>query len=354
MTAHPDESKQTATILCEPRQGTLRSVLIALGIVGLGLIGLYLLRSFAATLLLIFAGILFGIFLHGLTVLAKQWLHLTHGVALPLVVALIAGSFALFIWLAGPQVASQLQLLGRQLPESITVLQSQLQQTEWGRALLAGVPSLSSLQLSFTSVLGSISHFFSITVELVGALVFIFFVGLYLAASPELYLRGSLLLLPRLHRARGREVMGAVGHALRWWLIGRAITMTLMSILTTLALWWANVPLALVLGVITGLLLFVPSRGGRIGHSGDAGRFDGRPRQSFLDCSYLYRRTRLRGLLHHALRAKAGGGFTAGTALVRADSVGRIIWPNGSDFFHAADGIGDRSHPNPLCPGHAG
>lgn len=55
--------------------------------------------------------------------------------------------------------------------------------------------------------------------------------------------------------------MRALGTALRWWLLGRAVTMTLMGALTTLALWFMNVPLALVLGIIAGIFLFVPYLG---------------------------------------------------------------------------------------------
>ncbi len=243
------------------RAGTLRTVLTILGVVSLGLIGLYLLRSFAATLLLIFAGILLAVFLHGCAAFLRKWLHLPRHLALGLVVLLMAASLALFVWLAGAQAARQVQLLTEQLPRSLMLLQARLQEYDWGRALLASMPSFSSMQFSFASILGSVTQAFSITLELLGAFVFVFFVGLYLAASPELYVESGLLLLPRAHRQRGREVCAALGLALRWWLLGRAVTMTLMGILTALALWLAGIPLALVLGIIAGLLLFVPYLG---------------------------------------------------------------------------------------------
>jgi len=243
------------------RQTTLRTVLITLGVVSLVLIGLYLLRSFAATLLLIFAGILFGLLLRGCAAFLQKHLHLQSHLALGIVLALIAGSVALFLWLAGPQAARQIQTLSEQLPQSLGLLQNRLEQYDWGRALLASLPSLGSMQISFASLLGSVTQAFSITLEVVGAFVFIFFLGLYLAASPGLYLEGALLLLPKARRARGREVMISLGVALRWWLLGRFVTMTLMGILTALALWLANIPLALVLGIIAGLLLFIPYLG---------------------------------------------------------------------------------------------
>lgn len=242
-------------------RGTLRAVLIALGLCGIGLVALYLLRSFATALLVIFAGILFGVFLHGLSLLLSKWLRLPRSLGLVLAVLLLAAICGAFIWLVGPQVAQQTQLLIQQLPQSITALQQQLQRTNWGRTLLGALPAFDQLQLSFQSVLGSVTQAFYITSEIVGVMVFVFFVGLYLAASPNAYINGVARLFPSAYHPRVREVFAAIGLALRWWLLGRAVTMTVMCILTTLALRIAHVPLALVLGVIAGLLLFVPYLG---------------------------------------------------------------------------------------------
>ncbi len=102
----PNESSKTKGELL-PRQGTLRHVLIVLGLAGIGLIALYLLRNFAGALLLIFAGILLGVFLYGLTTLAVKWLRLPHALALTLVVVLLLAFVVAFFWLAGPQVFQQ-------------------------------------------------------------------------------------------------------------------------------------------------------------------------------------------------------------------------------------------------------
>lgn len=243
------------------RRGTLRTVLVTLGLCGIGLIALYLLRSFATALLIIFAGILFGVFLHGVSMLLAKWLCLPRQFALALAVLLLMIVCSAFLWLAGPQIAQQTQLLIQQLPQSINALQQQLQRTDWGRAILGTLPSLDQLQPSFQSILGSVTQAFYITSELIGALVFVLFVGLYLAATPDAYIEGILRLFPHQHQVRAREVFAALGLALRWWLLGRAVTMTLMCIFTTIALRVAHIPLALVLGVIAGLLIFVPYLG---------------------------------------------------------------------------------------------
>ena len=245
-----------------PREGTLRRVLIIFAIAGIALIGLYLLRSFASALILMFAGVLFGIFLHGTAVLVSQWLPLSFRWCLALVFGVLIAICIAFILLAGPLLVHQVQVLAERLPESIQLIRSRMQHHEWGRTILTVLPSLQkSPTMSPAAALGSVSHVFINAMEVLGALVFIVFVGVYLAGSPGEYRRGLLLLLPREHRARGEEVLSALNVALQWWLLGRAVTMTVMAILTTIALWLTNIPLALVLGIIAGLLLFVPYLG---------------------------------------------------------------------------------------------
>jgi hypothetical protein len=48
-------------------------------------------------------------------------------------------------WFLGSALASQLDQLGRSLAESWMHLQSGLQKYDWGRQLLAGLPSVQSL-----------------------------------------------------------------------------------------------------------------------------------------------------------------------------------------------------------------
>lgn len=240
----------------------LRSVLITVGITGLGLVLLYLLRNFASALLLIFAGILFGVFLNGVTNLVSRWLHLARWLALTGILLFFVGLCAAFVYFAGPDVVQQSQQLGQRLPNSIATVQKQIEHYDWGRTLVGSLPSsLDKMHLSPVALLGSVTKVFSVAAEALGAIVFVFFVGLYLAASPEVYIGGALLLLSHEHRPRGREVLRALGHGLGWWLFGRAVTMTTLGVLTTVALWLFGIPLALVLGIIAGILLFVPYLG---------------------------------------------------------------------------------------------
>jgi predicted PurR-regulated permease PerM len=236
----------------------IHRTLVIVGVTIAILVGLHLLPGLALVLLLIFAGVLFGILLDGLASLISRRLRFNHRAALALVIAVLFGLAALFGWLAGPQISQQTAALLRQLPSSVNAIRTELTHTDWGRAVISNLPPGAQMRWPMETVLGKLPGAFSVTVEMVAAIVFVFFVGLYFAANSDAYVEPLLRLLPKDRRMRGHQVAFAVRSALRWWLLGRAIAMSVIGSLTALALLLVNVPLALTLGVISGLLVFVP------------------------------------------------------------------------------------------------
>jgi predicted PurR-regulated permease PerM len=95
---------------------------------------------------------------------------------------------------------------------------------------------------------------------LAGLLVFLL-VGLYLAVEPSLYTEGVIRLVPIAKRARAHEIVQALGHTLRWWLLGRGVSMLMVRLFTAVGLWLIGVPLALTFGLLAALLTFVPYLG---------------------------------------------------------------------------------------------
>ncbi len=62
-------------------------------------------------------------------------------------------------------------------------------------------------------------------------------------------------------RTRVRQILVAVGDTLSWWLVGKVGSMLFIGVLTWIGLSILGVPLALTLGLIAGLLSFVPNFG---------------------------------------------------------------------------------------------
>ena len=92
----------------------------------------------------------------------------------------------------------------------------------------------------------------------IGNVVVVLFLGLFLAAEPRLYRNGALRLFPPARRERVGQVLDEAGEKMKWWLVGRFITMVIVGVTTSVGLKLLDVPLALVLGLIAGLLNFVP------------------------------------------------------------------------------------------------
>jgi predicted PurR-regulated permease PerM len=91
------------------------------------------------------------------------------------------------------------------------------------------------------------------------AVVLLIVGGLYLAAQPDIYRGGFLLLFPDDgKRASAKETLDATGEALQLWLVGQLLTMAFLFVTTLAGLWAIGVPAAVALAVFAGLAQFVP------------------------------------------------------------------------------------------------
>jgi predicted PurR-regulated permease PerM len=205
-----------------------------------------------------FAGLLFGVFLHGLSDRLRQRTGLRYGWALTLVTVglfVVAGAAS---WLLWNRVAEQVGEMTQKLPESLAQVRNYLSEYAWGKLLLEQVPktteSLTEHVGQFTQVTGLVAG----VARFLEAVIIILIVGIFGAAEPGLYRAGVLHLVPPDNRGRAEEALDAIMFNLRWWLMGQAVLMVLMAITTTLGLWLIGVPFALALGLIAGMLEIVP------------------------------------------------------------------------------------------------
>lgn len=207
-----------------------------------------------SVVLIVFAGILFAIFLRSGGCWFASHLHLgaTAGVgifllALTLVFGGLAAAFA-------PSLAEQLNQLSREIPGAVSALGKRLGNMEW---IGPGLSNLLEQQISgdapFTAASALLSG--------VAALVVIFFIGLFGAISPSLYENGLVALLAPSIRPRARQILCMVADTLRGWIVARLFSMTVVGVLTTVSLWLAGIPLAPALGLVAALFGFVPNLG---------------------------------------------------------------------------------------------
>ena len=124
---------------------------------------------------------------------------------------------------------------------------------------LAKLPVTLSGQLS--AVARYLFSFLSSTVAVISGFILIVFMAIYIGSNPGLYYRGLLHLIPHRARPRGAEVLNAIGMTLRRWLVSQLIAMVVIGTITTIALKLIGVKAAFALGILAGLLEFVPMVG---------------------------------------------------------------------------------------------
>jgi predicted PurR-regulated permease PerM len=231
-------------------------VLIAIGLVGLVAFVVLLLWAGADVALLVFGGILFALFLRGVSDQLRRVLPLPANYSLVVVLVGLAAFIGLGTWLLGSAIADQLSELTRAVEESWQKLQERLAQYEWGKRVVDSLPGVGALTRGES--LSQVTSLFSSSVGALLSLVVIGFTGVYLAFDPTLYRRGLLRLAPIAQRARMSEVLDALGSALRGWLVSQAFSMVVVGTATTLGLWMLGTPLPLGLGLIAFLFTFVP------------------------------------------------------------------------------------------------
>lgn len=243
------------------RRGFAGRVLAAVGITATVALLLLLLWYAVDVLLLAFAGILLAIFLRALSVWLSGRTPLSGGWSLAVVILALVSVLGAGAWLLAPDVAEQVDQLSESVPRSAQQLGQRIERYAWGRQLLAQVPTTGELLSDKSNVLARVTGVFSTTFGLIAGVVIVLFVGLYLAADPQLYAGGLVRLVPANKRGRAREVLSEVGQTLRWWLLGQIVAMTIVGALSALGLWLLGVPLALTLGLLAALLTFIPNIG---------------------------------------------------------------------------------------------
>jgi predicted PurR-regulated permease PerM len=251
--AQPDGRKSVRPLSRAGLAGFAWRVVVVILILALA----YLLWRGLHVVLLTFAGVLFAVLLSALSGWLSRRTGISHGWSLAAVVGCLALLASGLGWLLANQLASQAAELSRQLPEALRRVRDLLETHSWGRLLLEKAPQVAeSLTQAgdFSRVTGLVS---GVANFLVGAVV-ILFVGIFGAAEPAVYKKGLLLLVPPGYRRRMAQALDALVFNLRWWFVGQVCLMVMMAVTTAAALWLIGIPLALTLGLITGVFELIP------------------------------------------------------------------------------------------------
>ena len=243
------------------RSPFVRRTLAVAGIATVLVLGLALLWAVADVFLLIFAGVLVAVLLRGLSQWVSNHTRLSERWSLALVVLAIVAVWAAGAALLGAQLVQQVGELVERAPRMMQQFRQQLEQSQWGRQLLERAAQPGQQGGDPGGAAAPIAGMLSTTFGAIVDVVIVLFVGLYLAAKPDLYINGVLHLVPIAKRPRAMKVLHTIGYTLRWLLVGQLMSMIVVGVLTSVGLMLLGVPLGLLFGVLAGLLEFVPTIG---------------------------------------------------------------------------------------------
>jgi predicted PurR-regulated permease PerM len=288
------------------------AIRIAAMVVGLS-VALLLLWVTRTLVLTVFLGVLFALAVSAGADRLQGW-KIPRGIAAPLVVFTFVGLVAAFGSWIGPTVREQTTELRTKLPEALEKLEQWVQSRGGGviatitgfgeevapppTTVTAGAPADSATRAKADSGIAGVTsdsakgtvaspvvvkpapttlrdrmlaqiggagryflHVLGSTLEVLAGIVLVIFLAIYLSIDPSLYRRGILHLVPRSSRGRTEHVLTAVAVTLRKWLVTQLVAMIVIGAVTTIVLMSLKVRAAVPLGILAGLLEFVPTLG---------------------------------------------------------------------------------------------
>ncbi|MBR9989790.1 MAG: AI-2E family transporter [Gemmatimonadetes bacterium] len=197
---------------------------------------------------------------------------ISRSISAPLLLLAIVGVLVLFIMLSWPTLRTQFGLLQEQLPPAIDRLQDWFDQRIAGTigpliGMEDGVEQEVSSRISsdLGTLIGGTLPLLNTAVGAVTGFGLVIIAGMFIAISPRTYMRGIIVLVPRSHRRRAGEVLPEAGESLVQWMKGTALAMAAVGIFSAIGLTLIGVPAALALGLIAGVMEFIPYIGPVLG-----------------------------------------------------------------------------------------
>ncbi len=208
--------------------------------------------------LAVFAGILLAIFLRTMSSWVAKHSSLSHGLSLAIVVIGLISLLAVGSWFLANPIAEQFKELRMRVPEAA----ERLRVWAAGHGLLRtlGISELPAAGLAArgADIAGKVLDAFASTFDALASIAVILFSGLYIAAQPDPYRTGLIRLFPIRARPRVCAALAEVGLTLQHWLVGQIVSMVAVGLMIGIGLRLLGTPLPLALGIIAGLLDFVP------------------------------------------------------------------------------------------------
>ena len=242
---------------------------------------------FAATLFLIFAGMLLGVALNAMSNLLGRVVRLPHSLRLTVVCLAVAGMLSGVLFLGGTTIAQQTTALSNTIKSQLVSVKAFLESNGVDTSLFDfgslssssdssspaapsappthSLPSAGTIAASGGAIFSQSLKLILGTASAVGNFFIVLFLGIAFATQPGVYRDGLLFMAPARHRGRAVAIIDRIGETLERWLIAQIITMVAVFLVTWIGLSVIGIQSSFILGIQAGLLAFIPTVGAILG-----------------------------------------------------------------------------------------
>jgi predicted PurR-regulated permease PerM len=243
---------------------------------------------FAATLFLIFSGVLLGVALNAMSNLLGRVVRFPHALRLTVVCLVVAGMLSGIVFLGGTTIAQQTTALSNTLKSQLVGVKGFLERNgidtsffdfgtlsqpsddsapaaQSAAPTTHALPSAGTIAASGGAIFSQSLKLILGTASAVGNFFIVLFLGIAFATQPSVYRDGLLFMAPARHRTRAVAIIDRIGDTLERWLIAQIITMVAVFLVTWIGLSIIGIQSSFILGIQAGLLAFIPTVGAILG-----------------------------------------------------------------------------------------
>ncbi len=240
-----------------------RNIYVGIGLIFALVLATYFVYQTRAIVLVFLLTLLFSIIVSGpVDYLGRK------GIGRALGTLIVFGGLALALLVAGYSlgsvVESQVRGLVERAPTLLSDAQDRIEELQSALGLEVGLlPDPQQLFDSAGNLFsgGTFSTFVSVgasVANIFSFLVVILIATIFTVAWPAPLVNGFVALFPAGRRGRVREILGELYKTVQRWFLGQLTSMAVIGLLFTIALFLIGIPFALLLGILSGLLAFIP------------------------------------------------------------------------------------------------
>jgi predicted PurR-regulated permease PerM len=211
----------------------------------------------AQPILLIIGGLVLAAMFDGGARLLGRILPIPRGFRLTIVVLAVFGFIYWTFVFTGSELAAQAASLQAIIEAQVETLGNQIAASGFN----ISADDVKGFGTQILNSVGRVTAAVSSVVGTVTNMAMMLVLAIFIAAEPRMYERGVAWMLPLAERTHFYGTAEKIGHVLRRLMAGRLLGMAVEGFGTWILLSLGGVPMAALLGILTGLLAFLPNIG---------------------------------------------------------------------------------------------